>query len=100
MIAAMKVARRVASCVLLALVSSPAHASSFERWLRNPYPVADGFSYPVGDGEGGGAYTDAAGKRYDGWYVATTSVTRTRWASTPARTGTVGAAATRTSASP
>jgi hypothetical protein len=48
-----------------------AEASSFDRWLRNPYPVADGFSFPVGDGEGGGAYTDPAGRRHDGWYVAT-----------------------------
>src|SRR6476646_3248453 len=45
--------------------------SSFERWLRNPYPVAAGFSFPVGDGEGGGTYTDPAGARHEGWYVAT-----------------------------
>ena len=48
-----------------------AEASSFDRWLRNPYPVANGFSFPVGDGEGGGSYTDPTGHRHDGWYVAT-----------------------------
>jgi murein DD-endopeptidase MepM/ murein hydrolase activator NlpD len=45
--------------------------STFDRWLNNPYPPATGFSFPVGDGEGGGAYTDVAGRRHDGWYLAT-----------------------------
>jgi murein DD-endopeptidase MepM/ murein hydrolase activator NlpD len=48
-----------------------AGGSSFDRWLRNPYPPADGFSFPVGDGEGGGGYSDTGGQRYTGWYVAT-----------------------------
>lgn len=60
-----------AALALLALASAPAQASPFDRWLRNPYPVADGFSFPVGDGEGGGTYTDPTGRRHDGWYVAT-----------------------------
>jgi len=65
----MKVGAVVAAAVIL--VAMRAGASSFDRWLRNPYPVASGFSFPVGDGEGGGAYTDPAGHRYEGWYVAT-----------------------------
>ena len=61
-----------AAAVVLTGLTGAAHArSSFDRWLRNPYPVASGFSFPVGDGEGGGAYTDPAGHRYEGWYVAT-----------------------------
>ena len=60
-----------AAFALLALASASAQASPFDRWLRNPYPVADGFSFPVGDGDGGGAYTDPTGRRHDGWYVAT-----------------------------
>jgi hypothetical protein len=54
-----------------ALPVTHAHASSFDSWLANPYPPADGFSFPVGDGEGGGAYTGPDGRRHDGWYVAT-----------------------------
>lgn len=60
-----------AAVVATSAVEARAGTSSFDRWLRNPYPVATGFSFPVGDGEGGGAYTDAAGKKYTGWYVAT-----------------------------
>ena len=59
------------ACALFGATTTRAEASSFDRWLRNPYPVADGFSFPVGDGEGGGTYTDPAGRRHDGWYVAT-----------------------------
>jgi len=62
-------AAALAAAVLAA--ACPADASPFDRWLRNPYPVAAGFSFPVGDGEGGGGYTDPAGHRYEGWYVAT-----------------------------
>jgi lipoprotein-anchoring transpeptidase ErfK/SrfK len=51
--------------------STGAAESSFDRWLHNPYPVADGFSFPVGDGEGSGVYSDSAGQRHTGWYVAT-----------------------------
>ena len=63
--------RVAALAAVLTLPASRARASSFDRWLRNPYPVASGFSFPVGDGEGGGSYSDAGGNRYDGWYVAT-----------------------------
>ena len=60
MIAAKKVGMKVGAVVAAAvsLVAIRVEASSFDRWLRNPYPVASGFSFPVGDGEGGGAYTD------------------------------------------
>ena len=44
----MKVGAVVAAAVIL--VAMRAEASSFDRWLRNPYPVASGFSFPVGDG--------------------------------------------------
>lgn len=33
--------------------------------------LCDGFSYPFGDGEGGGSYTGPDGKKFDGWYIAT-----------------------------
>jgi murein DD-endopeptidase MepM/ murein hydrolase activator NlpD len=61
----------LAAAALAALPAARAAASPFDSWLRNPYPVANGFSFPVGDGEGGGTYTDPAGTRHDGWYVAT-----------------------------
>ena len=46
---------RTAAWALTAAVAalSPAAApgaSSFDRWMANPYPVADGFSLPAGDG--------------------------------------------------
>jgi murein DD-endopeptidase MepM/ murein hydrolase activator NlpD len=41
-------------------VAARAEASSFDRWLRNPYPVATGFSFPVGDGEGGDTSKDSS----------------------------------------
>jgi len=65
------VAIRAAVFVAMTLASVRAGASSFDRWLRNPYPVAAGFSFPVGDGEGGRSYTYPSGVRHDGWYVAT-----------------------------
>jgi len=61
----------VTSLAAVTLPAARAGASPFDRWLRNPYPVAAGFSFPVGDGEGGGTYTDPAGTKHDGWYVAT-----------------------------
>jgi murein DD-endopeptidase MepM/ murein hydrolase activator NlpD len=69
-------ARVLGAAGLAAALASPgpaAHAadSPFDRWLRNPYPVASGFSFPVGDGEGGGSYTAPDGRRHEGWYVAT-----------------------------
>ena len=53
--------------------SPPATAPRRRRSIAGSQPVSgrDGFSFPVGDGEGGGAYTDPAGHRYEGWYVAT-----------------------------
>jgi murein DD-endopeptidase MepM/ murein hydrolase activator NlpD len=61
-----------------ALVNSSADANStrtvnvFDDFLRADFAPADGFDFPFGDGEGGGAYTDlASGKRHEGWYVAT-----------------------------
>src|SRR3712207_2633295 len=45
---------------------------NFDEYMRADVAPADGCDSPLGDGEGGGAYTDAAdGKRDDGWYVAT-----------------------------
>lgn len=38
--------------------------------LLDPW-LADGFDFAVGDPDGEGSYTDAAGRRYEGWYVAT-----------------------------
>lgn len=46
-------------------------ATSFDKWLENPFPPADGFSFPVGDGEGDGTYTGHADAQHSGWYVAT-----------------------------
>jgi murein DD-endopeptidase MepM/ murein hydrolase activator NlpD len=71
MVAATRSATTAAALALLVLASARAQASPFDSWLRNPYPVADGFSFPVGDGEGGGSYTDPTGRRHEGWYVAT-----------------------------
>ena len=53
---------RTAAWALTAVAAalSPAAApgaSSFDRWVANPYPVADGFASPVGEG---GAVTAAA----------------------------------------
>jgi murein DD-endopeptidase MepM/ murein hydrolase activator NlpD len=51
---------------------APPEPLDFDGYMRAEYAPADGFDFPFGDGEGGGAYTDAAtGKRYAGWYVAT-----------------------------
>lgn len=47
-------------------------ANVFDQFMQADITPADGFDFPVGDGQGGGAYTDAAtGKRHDGWHVAT-----------------------------
>lgn len=56
-----------------ATTANPLHAANvFDEYMRADFAPADGFDFPFGDGEGGGAYTDAAtGKRHDGWYVAT-----------------------------
>ncbi|HYH86248.1 MAG TPA: peptidoglycan DD-metalloendopeptidase family protein [Pyrinomonadaceae bacterium] len=53
--------------------ANPPHtANTFDEYMRADFAPADGFDFPFGDGEGGGAYTDlASGKRHDGWYVAT-----------------------------
>jgi hypothetical protein len=34
-------------------------------------PFSDGFDFPFGDGNGGGAYMDKSGKAHSGWYIAT-----------------------------
>ena len=52
--------------------AAPLTPLDFDEYMRADFAPADGFDFPLGDGEGGGAYTDpATGKRYDGWYVAT-----------------------------
>lgn len=44
----------------------------FEGYLNSDSPPADGFDFPFGRGDGGGAYVDkATGKTHEGWYVAT-----------------------------
>lgn len=46
--------------------------NAFNEYLKSEFATADGFDFPFGNGDGGGAYTDkATGKRHDGWYVAT-----------------------------
>jgi murein DD-endopeptidase MepM/ murein hydrolase activator NlpD len=43
-----------------------------ESYLDAPFPPADGFDFPFGDGDGGGSYTDLeTGRKHSGWYVAT-----------------------------
>src|SRR5262245_20201405 len=91
----------MACAALFAVVqagNAAAAESSFDRWLHNPYPVADGFSFPVGDGEGGGVYTDSAGRRHTGWYVATRMGDAYSLGVIQERTGTAGVAATPTMA--
>ena len=40
--------------------------------MQTDFAPADGFDFPFGDGDGGGFYQDkATGKRFDGWYIAT-----------------------------
>lgn len=44
----------------------------FDDYMKADFAPADGFDFPFGDGDGGGAYQDkATGKRFDGWYIAT-----------------------------
>ncbi len=50
---------------------APGAPDAFDAFLAAPHPPADGFDLPVGDGEGGGRYQDPAGRRHQGWYVAT-----------------------------
>lgn len=41
-------------------------------FLDTPYPPADGFDFPLGEGEAKGAYIDlATQKKHEGWYIAT-----------------------------
>jgi len=43
----------------------------FTNFMAASLPPADGFDFPVGDPDGGGAYRDAkTGKTHPGWYVA------------------------------
>jgi murein DD-endopeptidase MepM/ murein hydrolase activator NlpD len=57
---------------LLLLLCLPSLAlADADAWLTTDGPVADGFDFPVGDADGGGSYTDAAGRTHTGWYVAT-----------------------------
>ncbi|MCE3228896.1 MAG: Chitin binding protein [Bacteroidetes bacterium] len=47
-------------------------SASFESLFDNL--LANGFSYPFGDGDGGGSYTDVkTKKKHDGWYIATST---------------------------
>ncbi len=48
---------------------SPTKLSS--RELLFDTLLADGFSFPFGDGAGGGSYIDSDKKKHDGWYIAT-----------------------------
>ncbi len=44
----------------------------FDSYLHVDSPPADGFDFPGGRGNSGGAYVDkATGRYHDGWYVAT-----------------------------
>ena len=44
-----------------------------DAWIAEPYPIADGFDFPVGDPAGSGSYVDpSTGVEHQGWYVATT----------------------------
>lgn len=46
--------------------------NTFDAFLDAPFPVADGFDFPFGDGNGGGAYTDnVTNQHHNGWYIAT-----------------------------
>jgi murein DD-endopeptidase MepM/ murein hydrolase activator NlpD len=69
--AAVVVLPAVAGAGIAAGQTRSAGSPSFDRWLHNPFPIATGFSFPVGDGEGGGDYTDPGGGGHSGWYVAT-----------------------------
>lgn len=53
--------------LVLLLVSAAALGMAGPRGA----PIADGFDFPVGDPDGGGAYVDPDGRRHEGWYVAT-----------------------------
>ena len=72
----MKVGAVVAAAVIL--MAPRAEASSFNRWLRTPYPVASRLLVSR-RGRRGRWRTHPAGQRYEGWYVARrTWVTSTR----------------------
>jgi murein DD-endopeptidase MepM/ murein hydrolase activator NlpD len=46
-------------------------ANTFEDYLKNEFPVADGFDFAVGDADGKGPYREkSTGRIYQGWYVA------------------------------
>lgn len=46
-------------------------ANVLENYLRNEFPVADGFDFAVGDANGKGSYQEiSTGRTYPGWYVA------------------------------
>jgi len=46
-------------------------ANILEDYLKNEFPVADGFDFSVGDANGKGPYQEkATGRIYNGWYVA------------------------------
>jgi murein DD-endopeptidase MepM/ murein hydrolase activator NlpD len=53
--------------------STPSTTSdSFDEYLSTPFPPADGFDFPFGNGDVGGSYREVAtGKEYAGWYIAT-----------------------------
>ena len=60
------------SGAVAATVNTLRPANSFDEYVHADFAPADGFDLPVGEGDGGGSYTDlATGKRYAGWYVAT-----------------------------
>ncbi len=61
-----------ATSVNTSAAPAPREPPDFDGYMRADYAPADGFDFPFGDGEGGGAYTDLkTGRRYEGWYVAT-----------------------------
>jgi murein DD-endopeptidase MepM/ murein hydrolase activator NlpD len=52
--------------------TAAARETDFDSYMRADFAPADGFDFPFGDGDGGGAYTDnATGVRHAGWYAAT-----------------------------
>ena len=51
---------------------APATPNTFESYIDQEFPFADGFDFPIGDVNAKGSYTDiATGTSHSGWYVAT-----------------------------
>lgn len=57
------------SCAEAQQQGSPSPAGKKSNIFELPF--CDGFDFPFGDGNGGGTYSDKAGKSHSGWYIAT-----------------------------